>query len=182
MGFSHLSSVDCYCRWYCKEDGDMDDDAIDFMLCRIRYCGFEDALFYDRPRGYLTEITEWRSFVKSGRRLFFCIYKNNGTPIGAAWFESGTQTGKNFIAHFTTLTKPITDEHIKSGRALACLLHEKLGIEQLIGITPACYGHALKVAYAIGYKKVATLRKAVNIHGKMRDAVLSINDLRALEV
>jgi hypothetical protein len=180
MGFARLTS-EYYARWpnpFASQGDDpegLDDESIDFIRERMDCLGHDKALFFS---GFFPEPgEEWRAFVKSRDKLFFCIFRSDGLPVVLYWFELVLQTGRQAFAHFCGIAPSDEYDIIVCGEGIHRLLSERTGLRQLIGITPACYGHALKVAYAIGYDKLAKLRKAVLVHGKERDAVITLKDI-----
>lgn len=177
VAYKRLSS-DCYCRWYTGGDDGIDTDTLVFTYELLHKAGFLRTLFYDRD---VPGIAEYLDFITQPKFLVFVLYANDGTPLGMSWLEEMTATGAQRFGHFTTFDT-VKDHSIwiEGGRALCRFVRDAIGLQQLIGLTPACYRHALKAAYAFGYKPVATLKKAVYCLGKQRDAILSVNDLSEL--
>lgn len=179
MGFKRLAQG-YYTRWVSDNDDGLTDDDLIFALELMRHAGYELVVFYDRTAGF--EPAEWLSWLRDGRRLFFMLYRTGGTPLAAAWLTEPTKTGRQAFAHFCTFDTGEYREYVEGGRLLLRFVGEATGILQAVGVTPGCYGHALKLAYDLGFKKLTVLKKAIHLRGKDRDAVLSVNTLPELEV
>ena len=174
MGFSRLSS-EFYCRWATKDDSGLDDDSLVFALELIRWSGYGRVLFYDRED--CPEPAEWIAFCRAENKLFFMLYDGDCVPVSAVWFEKLTNTGRQAFAHFCTFRTGCYDQFVRGGRALLRFVGENTPVRQAIGVTPACFRHALKIARDLGFVKAARLEKAVWCLGKERDAILTIHNL-----
>ena len=179
MGFSLLSS-DYYTRWVSESPDGADDDTIILTHELMQRAGFEKVVFYDRDTP-LARI-EYMQWAKDDRKLFFVLFKRDGTPIALCWLTDPSATGSQTFSHFATLGTATPEECTAAGRQLIKFIGTLTVIKQLVGITPSCYRHALQFAYGLGFKKLTILEKAVKCLGKDRDAVLSICNISELEV
>ena len=179
MGFSLLSSK-YYTRWHSEHETTVTDDTIALTHQLLQHAGFEKVVFYDRETP-LARI-EYMQWAKDDRKLFFVLFKRDGTPIALCWLTEPSATGSQSFAHFATLGTATPAECMEAGRQLIRFIGELTTIRQLIGITPMVYRHALQFAYGLGFKKLTKLEKAVNCLGKSRDAILSICDIASVEV
>lgn len=178
MGFHRLSS-DFYCRWCSGDDMGLDDDSLLFALELMLASGYAHIALYDRD--YPPEPAEWLAFCRQKKFLFFMLYDAaQHVPIAIVWLEACTATGAQRFAHFCTFKTGTREQCLRGGRELLAWIGDATGIRQLIGVTPACYRHALQMAYDIGFERVAKLEKSVLCLGKHRDAILSINNLSNL--
>lgn len=178
MGFHSLSS-DFYCRWYTGDDNGLDDDSLIFALELMEGSGYTRTVLYDRD--CTPGPAEWLNFVKQSKFLFFLLYDAaRHVPIAAVWLEMCTSTGAQRFVHFCSFKTGRREQFVAGGKALFAWVGEAAGIRQLIGVTPACYRHALALVYDIGFSKVARLEKAVFCLGKNRDAILTISNLSTL--
>lgn len=178
MGFHRLSS-EFYCRWYTGDAAGLDEDSLLFALELMVASGYAHIALYDRD--YPPEPAEWLSFCQQDKFLFFMLYDaERHVPIAIVWLEACTATGAQRFAHFCTFKTGTRDQFVRGGRELLAWVGEATGIRQLIGVTPACYRHALQLAYDLGFVRTARLEKGVYCLGKHRDAILSINNLSDL--
>ena len=179
MAFRRLSA-EFYIRWVSGCDDGLTDDDLIFALDLMKHAKHELVAFYDRESGF--EPTEWMEWARDRNRLFLLLYRSDGTPLAAVWFSEPSRTGSQAFAHFCTFDTGAYGEYVRGGRLLLGFIGRETNIRQAMGITPACYGHALKLAYDLGFEKLTVLKKAVPVRGKNRDAILSINNIRELEV
>lgn len=170
---------DVYCRWYTGDDGGLDTDSILFAYELMGKSKFLRSVFYDRDE--IPGPAEFLNFLTQERFTLFMLYERTGIPIAMCWLEACLFTGNQRFGHFTTFNVcPERRMWVEGGRALCRFVRDAMGLRQLIGLTPACYRHAVQAAKELGYKPVATLEKAVWCLGKQRDAILSINNLSEL--
>lgn len=178
MGFHRLSS-EFYCRWYTGDANSLDDDSLLFALELMVASGYAHTVLYDRE--YPPEPAEWLSFCQQEKFLFFMLYDAaRHVPIAIVWLEACTATGAQRFVHFCTFKTGNRDQFLRGGKALLAWIGEATGIRQLIGVTPACYRHALALVYDMGFSRLTRLEKAVFCLGKHRDAVLTISNLSTL--
>lgn len=145
----------------------------------MQQSGYLPVVFYDSKKPMSK--TNFLKWVKDPSRMFFMQFKKDGTPISLYWITNRSETGRQAFAHFSTLGTVPPEECLVSGRQVIRFSGRLLGLYQLIGLTPACYRHALTFAYGLGFKKLTTLKEAVMCRGKARDAVLSICDTKGEE-
>jgi hypothetical protein len=179
MAFCLLSD-EFYARWVSDNDDGLTDDDLIFALELMKHAEYERIVFYDREEGFGP--AEWIEFARDKKRLFFMLFRRDGTPLGAFWFSEPSRTGSQAFAHFCTLNTGEYDEYVRGGRLCIRFIADNTNMQQAIGITPVCYGHALKLAYDLGFEKLTVLKKATPVRRKNRDAILSINNMRELEV
>lgn len=182
MGFYKMSE-EYYTRWYDNEPiGDvfeLADINIMFAYELMERAGYLPVVFYDREDTMTQK--EFLAWAKDPSRLFFVQHRNDGTPISLCWLTGRSETGRQAFAHFSTLGTGTVEECLVSGRQVIHFIGRLTGIHQLIGLTPACYRHALTFAYGLGFKKLTTLKEGVMCRGKARDAVLSLRDTKGEE-
>lgn len=174
QAYKSLSS-NSYCRWYTGDERGLDTDSLLFAYELLNNAGYLRTLFYDMDD--VPGPAQFINFFAKEKYLTFILYRTDGTPIGMTWLEVCSHTGSQRFGHFTTFNTCERAEWVEAGRAFCRFIYEATNIKQLIGLTPACYRHALKAAQELGYKPVARLEKAVWCLGKERDAILSINEL-----
>lgn len=179
MGCYRLSP-DFYARWNSPSREGLDEENLLLALELMRDAGYERLVFYDRESPFAP--AEWLSWTQSTDRLFFLLCRPDFVPISAVWFDGYSATGRQAYSHFCTFKTGEYAEFVRGGRQLLAFLRRSTPLRQAIGMTPACYRHALRLAYALGYVRTALLEKAVLVQGKERDAVLTVNNLAELEV
>jgi hypothetical protein len=177
MGYSTLYSGKYYTRWHDKQDKKFIFDWLDVIYDIMDREGYLNTVIYDKEH---ISKKEFLDMCDDGR-LLFILFRKDATPLGLVWFTNPSATGKQVFAHFTSLNLIPREESVEAGKELIRFLYDSLGIEQLIGVTPKVYRHALQFAYDMGYEKVAILDKAVFCRGKERDAVLSICNTKPRE-
>ena len=174
MGYCRLSS-DFYARW-CSDSGEgLDAESLISALNRIREAEYERIAFYERERAFTDE--EWLSWAKATDKLFFILYRSDGTQISMVWVDGFSTTNKQAFSHFCTFKTGEYSEFVQGGRQLLAFIGKSTPIVQALGLTPSCYRHALNLAYDLGYVRTALLKKAVLVHGKERDAILTVRSL-----
>ncbi|MDR2056579.1 MAG: hypothetical protein LBQ10_12050 [Desulfovibrio sp.] len=159
-------------RWYSGTDDGLDDDSLLFALELMRHDRRERIVFFDRAEPF--EPAEWLAWCKGENKIFTMVFRNDGTPVAAVWFTDGTRTGRQVFSHFCGFGTAGFAELVRAGKSLLGKIAENTSIRQFIGVTPACYRHALKLAYSLGYERLVCLRGAVQVHGKERDAILTV--------
>ena len=177
MGYSTLYSGKYYTRWYDEADKKLMFEWLDVIYDIMDREGYLRTVIYDKEDLSKKEFLKWCADGK----LLFILFRQDATPLALVWFTKPSETGKQVFAHFTTLNLIPREESVEAGKELIRFLYDSLGIEQLIGVTPKVYRHALQFAYDMGYEKVAILYKAVFCRGKERDAVLSICNTKPRE-
>ena len=179
MAYSRLSDQ-FYTRWVSEYDDGLTDGNLIYALELVKRAGFERSVFFERTDEFgPAEFIKW---AREHNKLFFILFRSGGTPLAAIWFTGPFFAGTQAAAHFCTFSTGDYHEYVSGGRLLLRFIGDMTQIKQAIGITPACYRHALKLAYDLGFKKLDVLKRAVSVRGKNRDAVLSINNISALEV
>jgi len=171
MGYARISD-DYYVRWHSIIDNDLDDDSILFTQELLAASGFQRSVFYSwyvMPTSH-----EYLAWAKDPNKMFFILYMNDGVPLGLCWLTDFTNTNKQCMAHFSTLGTVERIHSVKAGRSLLASLFKRTKLLQVVGITPACYRHAVAFAKDLGFKPLYTLKEAVFCNGKDRDALLSI--------
>lgn len=188
MGYARVSS-DFYIRWYVQPElrtpareaaakdraavyNGLDEEHLAWCLESMRHHGFDRAVFYDR--GDFVTQADWLEFATAPERMFFCIFENTGRQVVAFWMDTPTTTLRQSFIHFTLLVDPQSVEYVAAIRQTAAWVFEHMRIRQLIGLTPACFRHALGLVRAAGFTELARLEKALFVRGRERDAVLSI--------
>lgn len=173
----HALSSDFYVRWQAGADK-LDSDTLLFCYELIAHAGFVPALFYDRKEDDLPGPAGWLNFINQEKFWVFVLYDAHvHTPLAMLWLEGCTHTGAQRYAHFTGFATSSTEWAVEGSKLLLPWIGQATGVRQLIGITPALYRHALRYAYAVGFRRVAKLEKALWCRGKARDAILSICNL-----
>ncbi|MDR0338727.1 MAG: hypothetical protein LBH65_00445 [Desulfovibrio sp.] len=176
MGYCRLSS-DFYTRWCSDSSEGLDADSIAFALELIREAKYERATFYERECPFTHTHEEWQAWAKNTDKLFFILYRSDGTPLSMVWLDEFSATNRQAFSHFCTFKTGEYSEFVQGGRQLLEFIGKSSCIMQVLGLTPACYRHALKLADNLGYVRTALLKKAVLVHGKERDVILTVRNL-----
>ena len=172
MGCAQVS-FDYYIRWYAPGDEHgLSEAHLAWCLESMQHHGFDRTVFYDR--GDLVTQADWLEFATDPKRMFFCIFESTGRQVVAFWMDMPTATLRQSFIHFTLLVDPASVDYVAAIRQTAAWVFEHMSIRQLIGLTPACFRHALGLVRAVGFTELARLEKAIVVRGKERDAVLSI--------
>lgn len=173
--------ADCYCRLFWLGTGltREDYDSLSFVYERMEYCGYLRSVFYDLPKEPSKK--QFIDIISGEKFLPVVLYKADCTPIAFEWIESVGDTDRVQRVHFCTLDLGSYEDSVQATRLVMKEVgHKELGFEQYIGLTPACYRHALKFVYDCGFKPVLRLKKAVYCLGKERDAILTECDPNTL--
>ena len=178
MGFMRLSDA-FYCRWNDGAPDGFTREEAAFAYELVRHAGYERTLQYDREEPPTTDA--WLEYLFGNGHMVFGMYRADGTPLAVGWLEPCSHTDRQRFGHFTTLSTGSRAECVEVVRRTLRFVGQATAIEQLIGVTPKCLRHAVRFARDVGFIPVATLRRAVFCLGRERDAVLSVNDIKALE-
>lgn len=154
------------------DGGGLTREHIDWCLESMRFYGYDATVFYDR--GDMVTLEEWREFVADPARIFFCLFAADGTQFAAFWIDKPSDTLRQAFIHFTLLIGPQGVDYLTAFRQAAAWVFEHTRLRQLVGLTPACFRHALGVVDAAGFTRLARLSRAVRVRGRERDAVLSL--------
>lgn len=162
-----------YCRTYIENGfGSLTDSTLAFVWQLIQEAGYEHIIFYDRD--YKWSVPEFVQWAKSDDKIFYVLFKTDGTPIACTWFNGFSDTGHQAYSHFTTLKLATPEECMEAGRLVLKLVSQITLIDQFIGMTPMCYHHALRYSEGLGFKHLTVLKKHAMLRGKERDVRLSI--------
>lgn len=129
------------------------------------------AFFHDVDD--LPDFPAFAAWARDPARWFFVLYRHHA-PAAFVCLEGLSVTGSQRLAHFCTLPTAPRGALVALGRDFVRWLGRATPVRQLLGITPACYRHALAFAREVGFTPLATLHAAVSCRGRVRDAVLTL--------
>ncbi len=158
-------------------------ETSDEVMARLRLV-WELGLASGRLRAFFHDVDAvpdfpaFAAWAHDPARWFFVLYIRNA-PAAFVCLEGLSATGSQRLAHFCTLPTAPRPELVALGRDFVRWLGRATPVRQLLGITPACYRHALAFAREVGFAPLATLRDAVFCRGRVRDAVLTLCDTAA---
>ena len=168
--FAHLSAT-TYIRWL---DTPLQPDDVE----RLRLV-WELALRDGRLRAFFYDMdcepdfATFAAWAIAPERWFFLLYRNH-VPAAFVCLEGLCPTGSQRLAHFCTLGTAPRPALVALGRDFVRWLGRATAIRQLLGITPACYRHALAFVREVGFARLAVLKDAVPCRGRVRNAVLTL--------
>lgn len=131
------------------------------------------AFFHDVDA--VADFPAFAAWAGDPARWFFVLYRCHA-PAAFVCLEGLCVTGSQRLAHFCTLPTAPRPALVALGRDFVRWLGRATPVRQLLGITPACYRHALAFAREVGFMPLATLRDAVFCRGRVRHAVLTLCD------
>lgn len=163
-----------------KVDGALDRERLRLTWELARAGGQLRAFFYDMPandaqNGAATgpDFATFHVWAYRPEHWFFLLY-HDFAPAAFVCLEDAGPTGSQRLAHFCTLGTATRPQLVDLGRAFVRWLGAVTPIRQLLGLTPACYRHALAFARDVGFAPLATLDEAVLCRGRHRNAVLTL--------
>lgn len=175
IAFARLSATN-YVRWLGGHPGPDDLARLRLVWELARRGGQLRAFFYDVADA--PDFATFAAWACAPERWFFLLYHRHA-PVAFVCLEGVGPTGSQRMAHFCTLPTAKRTELVSIGNDFVRWLGRATGIRQLLGLTPACYRHAVAFVRELGFAPLATLKDAVHCRGHVRDAVLTLCALAA---